>query len=246
MRQEGEHEEEREERVAADMYHVLRTFKVILADDHELVREGIRRLLEDSGQVEVVAEAACGEEVVELARQHAPDAVLLDVNMPGIGGLEATRRLHALMPGIRIVVISVYGEGPLPGRMLEAGASAYLTKGCTTETILDALEAVDRGERYLDADVARHLALNMLPGGACNPFDRLSQREMQVALMMLAGQRVGQIAEDMHLSAKTISTYRHRIFSKLGVGSDSALTRLAMEHGVGEQPPGTAEGAAGS
>ena len=169
--------------------------RILLADHQELVRCGIQRLLDDMPQLTVIGEAASGEEAVQLARSMKPDVVLMDVQIPGIGGLEATRRITQANPGTRIVVVTVQVDDPFPTQLLDAGASGYLTKHCTLEEIADAIRAVHRGERYISADIARQMALSMLPGKEQSPFDRLSQREMQVMLMVTQGQNVHDISE---------------------------------------------------
>ena len=208
--------------------------QVLIVDDHELVRTGIKRILEDTGEIRVVAEASTGEEALQLARQHEPDVVLMDVNMPGIGGLEATRKIIQSQPDLRVIVVTIHVDEPYPTRLLEAGASGYLTKGCAVGEIVDAIQSVHRGERYIGADIARQLALSMLPGGERSPFDKLSQREMQVMLMVTQGHSIQDISDRLCLSPKTVSTYRYRLYEKLGVDNDVELTHLAMRHGMVE------------
>ena len=206
--------------------------KVAIVDDHELVRTGIMRILGDMSDMEVVAEASSGEEAVQLVRQYQPDVVLMDVNMPGIGGFEATRKLVQMFPSLKVVVVTIHVDDPFPSRMLQAGAMGYLTKGCGVNEIVTAIREVFSGRRYISADVAQHLALKLMPGGEHSPFDSLSPRELQVMLMLTQGTKVQEISDKLCLSPKTVSTYRHRLYDKLGVSSDVALTRLAMRFGV--------------
>ena len=206
--------------------------KVLLVDDHELVRAGIKRILDDAHGIEVTDEAESGEDAVRIARERAPDVVILDVNMPGIGGLEATRKLIHIDPKIKVVVVTVHADEPFPTRLLEAGAVGYLTKSCAADEIVKAIHAVAKGERYVSADIARQVALSMLPGGSRSPFDKLSQREMQVMLMVTQGHSIQDISDRLCLSPKTVSTYRYRLYDKLGVGNDVELTHLAMRHGM--------------
>jgi len=206
--------------------------KVTIVDDHELVRTGIIRLLADVPGIEVVAEASSGEEAVQLVRQHRPDVVLMDVNMPGIGGFEATRKLVQMYPDLKVIVVTIHMDDPFPSRMLQAGAMGYLTKGCGVDEIVTAIREVFSGRRYISADVAQQLALKLMPGGEESPFDALSPRELQVMLMLTQGTKVQEISDKLCLSPKTVSTYRHRLYDKLGVNSDVALTRLAMRYGV--------------
>jgi len=211
--------------------------QVLLVDDHGLVRAGIRRLLEDASGIEVVGEAGSGEEAIDYVREHEPGVVIMDVNMPGIGGLEATRKLLHIHPGVKIIVVTVYVEEPFPTRLLEAGAAGYLTKSCAVDEIVSAIYAVQRGERYLSADVARQLALSILPGGRRSVFEKLTQREMQVMLMVTQGFRNQDISDRLCLSPTTISTYRYRLYDKLGVANDVELTHLAIRHGMLECRP---------
>jgi len=206
--------------------------RVLLVDDHELVRTGISRLLNDADDIEVVAEADTGEKAIQLVRENTPDVVLMDVNMPGIGGLEATTKLLKVHPELKVIIVTVHIEEPFPTRMLKAGAMGYLTKGCAIDEIIKAIRTVNNGKRYVASDVAQELAMSMLPGGDKSPFDSLSQRELQVMLMVTQGDKIQAIADQLHLSAKTVSTYRYRLFEKLGVNSDVELTHLAIRHGM--------------
>jgi|SRR5690625_1528643 len=208
---------------------------VVLVDDHQLVRSGIRRLLEDVEQISVGGEAASGEEALKLVKEIRPDVVLMDVNMPGIGGLEATRKLLRIDENLRIIALTVHVDEPYPTRLLEAGALGYLTKGCNAEEIVSAIKTVHRGERYIGADIARQMALAGLSGMTKNPFDRLSQREVQVMMMITHGHRVQEISDVLCLSPKTVSTYRYRLYEKLGVDNDVELTHLAIRHDMIDQ-----------
>lgn len=211
--------------------------KVMLVDDHSLVRAGIRRILEDYHGIRIVAEAASGEEALNAARTQPIDVVLMDLNMPGIGGLEATRRLLTQNPQLRIVVVTAHSGEPFPTRLLEAGAVGYISKGAAAGEIVLAIQQAYAGERYIGADVAQSLALTMLPGGGGTPFDKLSQRELQIMLMILQGQSTQVISDKLCLSPKTISTYRYRMFDKLGVHNDVELTQMAMRHHIIAQAP---------
>lgn len=210
--------------------------KVLLIDDHKLVRTGIRKILEESAGIQVVGEADDGERGLELVQQLDPDVVLLDVSMPGIGGLETMRKLLEHDPSTKVIVVSVHAQEPVPGKLLEAGAFGYLTKGCAAEEVVTAVRRVHGGERYLTAEIARALALGAVGGRKTteSPFELLSQREMQVMMMVTQGQTIQEISERLHLSPKTISTYRYRLFEKLDVANDVELTRLAIRHGFAE------------
>jgi len=207
---------------------------ILLVDDHDLVRIGIRRLLSDIKGIKVIGEAKSGEEAVRMARELKPHVVLMDVKMPGIGGLEATRKLLRADPEIKVIAVTVYGDEPFPSRLLQAGAAGYITKGSSLEEMLQAIRTVFNGQRYISPEVAQHLALKHLnlPEHEGSPFDVLSEREMQVMLMITSGQRPQDIADKLCLSSKTVNSYRYRLFEKLGVGSDVELTHLAMRHGM--------------
>lgn len=213
----------------------MNTVKVLLVDDHQLVRSGIRRILDDTPDVEVIGEAGSGEEALRQARNEQPDVVLMDVSMPGIGGLEATRKLLRISTELKVIALTIYMEEPYPSRLLEAGASGYLTKGCDVEEILRAIRAVARGERYIGADIARQMAQEGFARQGADCFDRLSQREVQVMLMITQGHKTQEISDTLCLSPKTVSTYRYRLYEKLGVETDVELTHLAIRHGMIDQ-----------
>lgn len=204
---------------------------VLIADDHELVRTGLRRLLEEL-DCEIVAEAASGEEAVAAARVHQPDIALIDIHMPGIGGLEATQKLQRIHPGCRVVILTAHPEGPLPRALLEIGVAGFLTKGCSVDEMHDALRKVRNGERYVSREVAQSIALNAVQGAQCSPFERLTARELQVALMLLAGEANRDIAATLRVSPKTVTTYRQRIFRKVGVRTIQDLLRQAIRFGL--------------
>jgi two-component system, NarL family, invasion response regulator UvrY len=210
---------------------------VLLVDDHELVRLGIRGLLTDRMThtgIYVVGEAGTGEEALEQARKLRPDVVLMDLNMPGIGGLEATRQMVRNQPGIKVLVLTATDEGPFPRWMLEVGAAGYLTKGCRIEEMIAAIQGAVRGERHISPEVAQRLAVENSSGADrdTNPFDRLSHRERQILLMLLQGQNAQIISDTLNISPKTVSTYKCRVLEKLGLSTDLELLTLAMRHGL--------------
>lgn len=207
------------------------TATVLIADDHELVRTGLRRLLEEL-DCEIVAEAASGEEAVAAAREHAPDIALIDIHMPGIGGLEATQKLQRVHPGCRVVILTAHPEGPLPRALLEIGVAGFLTKGCSVDEMREALNRVRAGERYISREVAQSIALDAVQGGQSSPFERLTARELQVALMLLAGEANRDIARTLRVSPKTVTTYRQRIFRKVRVRTIQDLLRQAIRFGL--------------
>ncbi|MCP3850619.1 MAG: UvrY/SirA/GacA family response regulator transcription factor [Gammaproteobacteria bacterium] len=205
--------------------------KVLLVDDHELVRTGIRRLIDDINGLEVVGEVETGEAAIDFAQNEHVDVVLMDLNMPGIGGMEATRRLIAKDKHLKIIVVTIHDSEPFPQQLFKAGAMGYLTKGCNIDEIVHAIKEVFYGRRYVSVDIAQKMAMTIQPDED-NPFDKLSQREMQVMMMSMQGMKGQQISEQLNLSPKTISTYRYRLFDKLRVTNDVELTRLAMQYGL--------------
>jgi len=206
----------------------------MLVDDHDLIRYGLRRLLGDQAGIDVVEEASSGEQAMEKVRSSKPDVILMDINMPGIGGFEATSRISQTHPECRVIVLTVHSEGPLPKRILEAGAVGYLTKGCPVEEMVEAIQKVHSGKRYIAPSIAQQLALSMLPGEE-SLVDKLSQRELQVLIMISRGMRTNQISDMLSLSPKTVSTYRKRLHDKLDVSNDVEMMHLAIKHGLLEE-----------
>jgi DNA-binding NarL/FixJ family response regulator len=210
--------------------------EILLADDHDLVRNGIGRLLADIGDMTVIGHATSGEQAVQLCRELHPNVVLMDVRMPGIGGLEATRKITARDPDIKVIALSAWDEDPLPSRLLQAGASGYVAKGAPFEDVVKAIRKVMAGQRYLSAAVAEQMALRQFDNGEASPFEKLSERELQIALMIVNCQRVADISEKLNLSPKTVNSYRYRLFEKLGIEGDVELTHLAIKHGMVDTP----------
>lgn len=206
--------------------------KVLLVDDHELVRMGIRSLLEDVTGVDVVGEASSGEEAVQMVKKLHPHVVLMDVKMPGMGGLEAIRRILRVDETTKVLAVTVYGEEPYPSRVLQAGAVGYLTKGADMQEMMQAIKTVSSGKRYISPEVAQQLALKHLNDEKDSPFDGLSEREMQVMIMITSGQKVQEISDQLCLSPKTVNSYRYRLFEKLNINSDVELTHLAIRHNL--------------
>ena len=213
-----------------------RLIKVLIVDDHALVRMGIRRLLDDLPDMQVVAEAENGETALTLVKLHKPDVVLLDMKMPGIDGWEVTRRLKKSNPLVKIIAVTAMSTEPLPSRVLQLGAMGYLTKESGAEEMAAAIRKVYKGERYLSAEIAQKMAINSLQAPQDSPFDLLSEREMQVMLMITSGMNVQDISDRLFLSSKTINGYRYRMFEKLAIKNDVELTYLAMKHRVIERP----------
>lgn len=205
---------------------------VMLVDDHGLVRTGIKRLLNDVSGIEVVAEAENGEQAIRQVRKERPDVILMDISMPGIGGLEATRKISQALPDVKIIAVTIHDDDPFPARLLEAGAAGYLTKGCDVREIISAIRSVHLGKQYITPEIAHKLALSFVNEREKSPLERLTPRETQVMLMVVRGETNKAISERLCLSPKTTSTYRYRLFDKLGVENDVELTRFAIRHGL--------------
>lgn len=204
--------------------------KLMIVEDHELFRTGIQNILATMPGVEVVGEASSGEDAIAMARRVKPDLILMDVGLPGISGLETTERILKTQPGIRVIVLTAHSEPPLPARLLDIGASGYLTKGATAEELISAVNAVHRGERYIGSEIAQQLALSLLPGTPQSPFQELTARELEVTLMLVQGMKPARIGEVLKVSPKTVATYKYRIYEKVGVNSEVDLLRLAIRH----------------
>ncbi|MCL1622743.1 response regulator [Moraxella sp. Tifton1] len=210
------------------------TIKILVVDDHNLVRMGITHMLDGIADIEVVAEADDGDIAIKLARQHHPHVVLLDVNMPNVGGIEATRRIKQINDSIKILAVSGLSAQPYPSMLLKAGVDGYITKGTPLDEMVRAIKKIHGGGKYFSHDVADVLAESVLGEQNDSPFDVLSEREKQVAMMVANCQSAQEIAERLFVSVKTVNTYRYRIFEKLGVNSDVKLTHLAIRHGLVE------------
>ncbi|MBP8008216.1 MAG: UvrY/SirA/GacA family response regulator transcription factor [Thiopseudomonas sp.] len=209
--------------------------KLLLVDDHDLVRTAIARTLSDSSDLNVVGEASSGEQAYNMVRELLPDVVLMDIRMPGIGGLEATRKIKQRFPEVKILALSACDEEPFPTRLLQAGASGYLTKGVCIEETIRAIRQVAAGHHYLSSDIAQQMALKTYDKKQPdNPFDQLSEREMQISLMIASGQKIQVISDLLCVSPKTVNTHRYRIFSKLNIENDVELALLAVRHNLVE------------
>jgi DNA-binding NarL/FixJ family response regulator len=205
--------------------------RVFLLDDHALVRTGFRLIVADQPDMEVIGEACTGEDGLPLIRNLRPDVVVCDLHLPGVSGLEVTERIAQWNQGTRVIIVSVQEDGPMPRKLLEAGASGYLGKGCEAHELLRAIREVAAGRRYLAPPVAQMLALGALYG-ASSPFERLSPRELEVSMMLCQGRRMEDIAQHLKLSAKTVSTHKYRAFEKLGIQDVVTLSRLALQYGL--------------
>lgn len=213
------------------------TIRIFLVDDHALVRTGMRMILSGETDMDVVGEAENGEDALPQIRKLKPDVVLCDLHLPGISGLEVTERIVKGDHGTRVIVVSVLEDGPIPKRVIAAGASGYVGKGGNSDELLSAVREVARGKRYLASGVAQNLALAGISGNS-TPFDILSPRELEVAMLLLQGLRQEEIARKLSLSAKTVNTHKSRMFEKLEIQDNIALARLAQQYGLSD--PGQA------
>ncbi|KFA40999.1 response regulator receiver protein [Xylella fastidiosa] len=207
------------------------TIKIFLIDDHTLVRVGMKIILSNELDLEVIGEAETGEAALPQIRELRPNVVLCDMHLPGVSGLEITEKLVKGNYGSRVIIVSVLEDGPLPKRLLEAGASGYVGKGGDANELLRAIREVALGKRYLGNSIAQNLVLSSLEGG-CSPFDVLSPRELEIALLLIQGLSQGAIAKRLCLSPKTINTHKVRLFAKVDVRDTIALARLAIQYGV--------------
>ncbi len=204
--------------------------KVLLVDDHELVRSGVKVLLDAAKDISVVAVSGSGEEAMEIVSTKQPDIVLMDINMPGIGGVEACRRILQHYPDTKIIALSVYKDGPIPQQLLKLGAMGFISKGSPVDEMVNAIRVVMGGKRYLCSEVANNLVFQGLEETDKSPFSRLSQRESEVVNLILQGKGIQEISEILLISDKTVNTYRYRLYVKLNVKNDVELTRLAVKY----------------
>ena len=204
---------------------------VLLVDDHAVVRTGFRLLLQTHREMTVIGEADSGEEACRLYDELGPDVVLLDIAMPGMGGLEALKRIRAKDHRARVLALSAHDDPMHARRALREGALGFLSKRSAPETLIEAISVVAAGKRFIDAEVARKLALDEIEGGA-SPLDRLSEREFDVFLRLARGATVQRIAEELKLSASTVGTHLYNVKQKLGVVNQSELTLIAIRHGL--------------
>lgn len=209
------------------------TIRIFMVDDHALVRTGMRMILSAETDIEVVGEAESGEEALPQIRRLKPDIVLCDLHLPGVSGLEVTERIVKGDYGTKVIVVSVLEDGPMPKRLIAAGAAGYVGKAGDARELLRAVRDVSLGKRYLASGVAQNLALSGI-GGDASPFDALSPREMEVAMLLIQGLRQEDIARRLSLSAKTVNTHKTRLFEKLQIQDSIALARLAGQYGLSE------------
>lgn len=204
---------------------------VMLVDDHAVVRMGFKMLLESAADIKVVAEAESGEQAVVLYMEHHPDVVVMDITMPGIGGLEAIERVLAKESQARILVLSAHEDSVHPKRVLNAGAMGYLTKRSAAEELIKAIRTVASGKRYLEAGIAQQMAIQQL-SGAQSPVDVLSDREFEVFMALARGKTTNDIAETLSLSPRTVGTHLYNIKQKLNANNSAEIALIAMRSGL--------------
>ena len=203
----------------------------MLVDDHAVVRTGFRLLLQAFADIEVVAEADSGEAACQMYESVAPDVVVMDIAMAGMGGIEAIKRLIARDAKARILALSAHEDTSHPKRALQAGALGYLSKRSAPEVLIDAIRAIAKGQRYLDAQIAQRMAVQAIDGDK-GPMDKLSPREFEVFVQLARGQSVAQISETLTLSSSTIGTHLYNVKQKLGLVNQAEMTLLAVRHGL--------------
>lgn len=206
--------------------------RIAIVDDHQIVRAGFRELLGEELGMQIAFEAASGEEALDHLRQRECDVILLDLSLPGQSGIDVLRNVRQRHPNVAVLVLSGFPEERYALAMVRNGASGYLSKDCEREELLKAIVAVAQGRRYLSARTAELLAEQLLGEGPARPHEALSEREMQVFLRLAAGASVSDIADSLHLSVKTVSTYRSRLLEKLELGSNAELAAYALRNGL--------------
>jgi len=206
--------------------------KVILIDDHTLVRFGFRQIIEAEKGIEVIGEAGTGVEGIQMVRAAKPDVVVLDIKLPDISGLEVTQKLSAREPYSKILIVSAMDSHSFPYRLLEAGALGYLSKNASPKDFIGAIKAVYNNQRYLGPEISQQVALAKVNANAPGDLSALSDRETEVMMMVVRGFVVKEIAQKLNLSSKTVHSYRSRIFEKMQVRNDTALTLLAIKNKI--------------
>lgn len=204
---------------------------VMLVDDHAVVRMGFKMLLENSGDIKVIAEAENGEEAIKLYVEHKPNVIVMDITMPGMGGMEAIERILAKDSAAKILVLSAHEDSVHPKRVLNAGAMGYLTKRSAAEELVKAIRAVFGGKKYIEASVAQQMAIQQLSGEE-NPVDVLSEREFEVFMSLAKGKTTNEIAETLFLSPRTVGTHLYNIKQKLNANNSAEIALIAMRSGL--------------
>lgn len=211
------------------------TVRIVLADDHAIVREGLKRIVADVSDFQVVGEAADGTEAMRTVRELDFDVLVLDLSMPGRSGMELIKLVKAEKPKLRILVLSMHQEMQYAVRAIKSGASGYLTKESAPAQLEQAIRKISGGGAYISAEVAEQLALGAMPGGGATvPHESLSDREFEVFRLLVAGDAVSDIAAKLNLSVKTVSTHKANLMQKLGLANPTELVRYAIKHGLAD------------
>lgn len=206
------------------------TIRVLITDDHAIVREGLRRILAASPDIVVAGEAADGMEALQQIATCNPHVVLMDISMPGMSGIDLISRIRAEHPQVPVLVLSMHKEEQFAVRSLKVGAAGYLTKDCAPELLAQAIRRVAAGGKYITSEVADALANAILPSPMETPHKLLSNREFQIFRKLASGQSISEIAQELSLSANTVSTHKRRLMNKLGIENNAALVRYAVKH----------------
>lgn len=210
--------------------------RIVIADDHAIVREGLKRIVAGASQLEVLDEAADGTQVMRIVREREFDVLVLDLSMPGRSGMELIKLVKAEKPKLRILVLSMHQELQYAVRAIKSGASGYLTKESAPDLLVHAIQKIAAGGAFISAEVAEQLALGAMPGAeAAAPHESLSDREFEVFQLLVAGTSVTDIAARLKLSVKTVSTHKANLMQKLGLGNQSELIRYALKHGLADE-----------
>jgi DNA-binding NarL/FixJ family response regulator len=211
------------------------TVRIVLADDHAIVREGLKRIVGDVEDFQVVGEAADGTAVMQAVRELEFDVLVLDLSMPGRSGMELIKLVKAEKPRLRILVLSMHQEMQYAVRAIKSGASGYLTKETAPNQLEQAIRKVSTGGAYISAEVAEQLALGAMPGGGgALPHESLSDREFEVFRLLVTGHAVSDIAHKLNLSVKTVSTHKANLMQKLGLSNQTEMVRYALKHGLAD------------
>ncbi len=209
--------------------------RIVIADDHAIVREGLKRIVGSADDLEMVDEAADGNQVMDLVREHEFDVLVLDLSMPGRSGMELIKLVKAERPKLRILVLSMHQELQYAVRAIKSGASGYLTKESAPAQLVQAIRKIAGGGAFITAEVAEQLALGAMPGSEAAPHEALSDREFEVMRLLVSGASVTDIAGKLKLSVKTVSTHKSNLMQKMGLQNQAELVRYAIRHGLGDE-----------
>ncbi len=209
--------------------------RLLIVDDHAMIRTAFRSALSKHADLDVIGEAATGEEGVKLARELTPDVILMDVNLPGISGLEAATRIAHHCPTSKLIAVTALEDSPFPRKFLEVGAKGFITKACPLEELVQAIRTVAAGGKHISQHVAQSMALDAINGKTASPFDSLTRRETEIVVGIVQGEDMGTIGARLNISAKTVASHKYNAFAKLDVDGDVALARMAIQHGLVER-----------